>query len=130
MNMKLLLLCFCMIISSLGIAEQCKPPREQVCAFSPLSPDSIYIGIKVIFKNNNPNQVVYMASGCGGLSNYKFSTQYLTKIDKYIENKDITLEFMFCTKNQLINTQRIELSSDSKVICNVTDKMRCTKIKD
>ena len=111
------------------MAERCRHPSlaETSCMF--YSPDTTYVGIKVNFKNNNPKQVVYLEGGCG-LGIYKFSPKHLNKIDRQVKDKNITLNFTFCVNDYLVNSQSIELNSDSKILCNVADKIKCTKIKD
>ena len=130
MNLKLwLLCCACMIIPNIGMAEKCRhpSPAETTCMF--FSPDTTYVGIKVNFKNSNPKQVVYLNGGCS-LGIYEFTPKHLNKVDRQVKDKNITLDFTFCINDELINTQSLEVSSDSKILCNVTDKMKCNKIKD
>lgn len=93
------------------------------------SPDTTYVGIKVNFKNNNPKQVVYLNGGCS-LGIYEFTPKHLNKVDRQVKDKNITLDFTFCINDELINSQSLEVSTDSKILCNVTDKMKCNKIKD
>ena len=130
MNLKLSILFYaCIIIPNISLAEKCKhiPQAETMCAF--FSPDTTYVGIKVNFKNDNPNQVVYLEGGCS-LGIYKFSPKHLKKVDRQVKNKNITLNFKLCVNDELINNQRVEVNSDSKILCNVTNKIKCTKMKD
>lgn len=111
----------------LGEWEKEQSIAETACAF--FSPDTTYIGIKVIFKNSNSNQVVYLDGGCS-LGAYKFFPKRLNVVDRQVRDKDITLNFTYCINGELINKQSMELRSDSRILCNVTDKINCIKTKE
>lgn len=129
MSLRIWLLSLCMLTPCFAMAEKCKhpSPAETTCMF--FSPDTTYVGIKVNFKSNNPRQVVYLDGGCS-LGNYEFSPKHLNKIDRQVKDKNIALVFRFCINDELINKQSVEVSSDSKILCNVTNKIKCAKIKD
>lgn len=88
---------------SLALAQRCKypSPAETTCIFSP---DTTYVGVEVNFKNNNPNQVVYLDGG-RSLGIYKFSPKHLNKIDRQVKDKNITLDFKFLINDKIINNQ-------------------------
>ena len=126
MNLKIWLFFLCAIITNLAMAEKCKPPLEKYCNF--FSPDTTYVGVKVNFRKNIANQAVYLDGGCS-IGIYKFFPKHLIKIDRQVKEQNITLNFTFCVNDKFINSQTIELNSDTKVICNVTDKLKCGKLK-
>lgn len=127
-HIKILILFTALIFGSIAYAKQCLS-LKRTCAY--YSPDNIiHIGVKVNFTNTKPHQVVYLDGGCE-MNSYEFKPLNLVNtINRYPHASNITFQLTYCIGNHVINEETIKVTSDSAIICNISDKMTCNKIAD
>ncbi len=106
-------------------AETCIPPQASSCVF--LSPSINHSWIKVNFKRNILNQIVYLDGGCS-IGIEKFTpTEPIKNIHPDL---NMTLKFTLCVNDQLINEEDINIGNEGEVsiICDYDNKLVCKKI--
>lgn len=81
------------------------------------------------FTKTTPDQIVYLNGGCE-MGTYEFKPKNLVNtVNRYLR-ANVSLQLTYCIGNHFINEEIIKITSDSAIICNVSDKMTCKKTAD
>lgn len=117
-----------LIFAQIANAQLCSPPKSGTCAY--YSPDNTtHVGIKVNFTKTRPDQIVYLDGGCE-IGTYEFKPHNLINTLNRYPRAKVTLQLTYCIGNHFINKETINVTSDSAIICNISDKMTCNKTAD